>query len=235
MAQTLSDPRRDFRSAIEVASVFVALIWAINLSAWVLGWPSNKLGIYPGDLESLPSILSAPLIHGGFAHLVSNTLPLLLLGTFVLYGYPRARVRIIGLIWLGSGVGVWMTAREAFHFGASGLTHGLMFFLLISGFIRRDKLAITLAMLAFFLYGGMVYTIFPRDPDVSFESHFWGALMGLVAAFAFSRMDPPLPRRRYSWEYEDEEDEDPLIGEAWRSDEPEVPPPDEEEWDDRHR
>jgi len=169
------------------------------------------------------------MIHGSFPHLFANTLPVLVLGTLSLYAYPRAVRFMLPLVWLGSGLGVWLTGRDAYHFGASGLATGLMLFLFLMGVIRRDRLAVALSMLAFFLYGGMIWGIFPQQPDVSFESHFWGAVTGAVSAGLLFRLDPGLPRKRYRWEREPEQEgEDPIIGDLWkyaRAPEVPVPPP----------
>ncbi|NIR31766.1 MAG: rhomboid family intramembrane serine protease [Gammaproteobacteria bacterium] len=134
----------------------------------------------------------------------ANTLPLLVLGTAAFYGFPRAAALALGMIWIGSGLGVWLTGRESYHIGASGLTHGLMFFTFTMGLLRRDRLSMALAMVVFFLYGGMVWGIFPRQPNISFEYHFWGAVVGLACAFVVYRLDPLPPPRRYGWEEDTE-------------------------------
>jgi len=90
------------------------------------------------------------------------------------------------------------------HVGISGITHGLMFFLFLMGLLRRDRLGVTLALLVFFLYGGMLMTILPREVEVSFEYHLAGAVAGVVSAVLLFRLDPQAPRKRYSWEDEEE-------------------------------
>jgi membrane associated rhomboid family serine protease len=99
---------------------------------------------------------------------------------------------------------VWLFARPSSHIGASGLTHGLMFFVFVAGVLRRDKASAALAMIVFFMYGGMVMSIMPRDADVSFEFHLFGALAGVILAFLFRNSDPKPPRKHYDWEDEDE-------------------------------
>lgn len=197
------------------ATAFVALLWWIQLSAALLGEDFSWLGVAPREVAGLVGVLTAPLIHGSFEHIFANTLPLLVLGSFLLYGYPRSRWWVVALIWLGSGIGVWLTARPGPHIGASGLAHGLMFFLFVAGILRRDRRAIALSMLTFFLYGSMIWGIFPNEPGVSFESHFWGAVCGVAAAVLFRRVDPAPPRRRYHWEREEAHEEDGAIGDLW--------------------
>src|SRR5207342_1588180 len=128
-----------------------------------------------------------------------------LLGTLAGAVYPRATVRALPLLWLGSGLGAWLLGDAgSHHLGASGLTHGLMFLLFVLGLLRRDRAAIAAGMLAFAFYGGMLMTILPREAGVSWQSHLGGALAGIVAAFLFRRSDPQPPRRKYSWELEEE-------------------------------
>ena len=196
-----------FRHAIAVTAAFVLLLWLIELLDQSFGLNLSRLGVYPRELQGLPGILAAPLIHGGWLHLASNRFALLVLGTVMLYGYPRAALPLLVLVWLGAGIGVWLFARGSYHFGASGLTHGLMFFIFVSGILRHDRLSIALSMIVFFLYGGMVWTVFPNEPGVSFESHFFGAVMGLTGAFLFFGRDPLPPEKHYDWEEEDEPDD----------------------------
>src|SRR5690606_11067239 len=129
-------------------------------------------------------------------------------GTLSLTAYPRATVRGLPLRWLGSGLGAWALGDPgSFHLGASGLTHGLMFLLFVLGILRRDRPSVAAGMIAFFFYGGMLLTILPQEPGVSWQSHLRGALGGLLGAFLFRRLDPLTPRRRYSWELEEEQAE----------------------------
>jgi hypothetical protein len=112
-------------------------------------------------------------------------------------------------MWLGSGLGAWWLGDVGtYHLGASGVTHGLMFMLFVLGLIRRDRAAIATSMIAFLFYGGMLLAILPREPGISWQSHMGGALAGVIGAVLFRNLDPQLPRKRYSWE--DEEDDDML-------------------------
>ncbi len=118
---------------------------------------------------------------------MSNTLPLAILAGLALYAYPRATRFALPFIWIFSGLGVWLFARPSTHVGISGIVHGLMFFLFVLGVLRRDRLGIAIALMVFFLYGGMVLTVLPRDPQISFEYHLFGAIAGLIAAIALFR------------------------------------------------
>ena len=203
-ANAVQRDRTRIRYAILGAAGLVAGIWLAWLGAWLLGWDIDDLGIRPRELQGLTGILTAPFAHASFEHLMSNTLPLGLLSALMLYAYPRATRYALPLIWLASGLGVWLWARSSVHVGISGITHGLMFFLFVMGLLRRDRLGVALALLVFFLYGGMLMTVLPREVDVSFEYHLAGAIAGVIGALALFRLDPQAPRKRYSWEDEEE-------------------------------
>jgi membrane associated rhomboid family serine protease len=131
----------------------------------------------------------------------SNTVPIIILGTALLYGYPKA-AGIACPFSLGTGLGVWVFGRESYHIGASGLTFGMMFFVFAIGVVRWDRRAIALSLIVFFLYGGMVWGVFPGDPEISYESHLFGALLGVALAVLLRKLDPERAPKRYSWEDE---------------------------------
>ncbi len=206
---SLNNPHDDARllkRSFKIAAAFTALLWLVKLGETVSGAEFARYGIYPGYLQGLAGILWAPLIHSSYAHVFANTAPLLVLGTALLYGYPHSAKIVIPVVYFGTGLGVWLFAREAFHVGASGLTFGFMFFVFVIGTLRWDRRAITLSMLVFFLYGGMIWGVLPGKPGISFESHLAGALIGISLAVLLRNHDPRPPEKRYSWE-EDSEDE----------------------------
>ncbi|WP_088329085.1 rhomboid family intramembrane serine protease [Lacimicrobium sp. SS2-24] len=207
---------RRLRNSILATTAFVCLLWWIKLSESFFGLELGFLGVTPGIKEGLLGLIGGPLVHGSYQHLFSNTLPLLILGSLLIYGYPRSWLLAVLMIWPLSGLGVWLFARDATHIGASGLTHGLFFYLFVCSIVRRDKVSVALMMIGAFLYGSMIMTIFPREQGVSFEYHFFGAVAGTLAAFLFYRRDPKPVEKKYSWEQEDDS-EDSLIGDAWQA------------------
>lgn len=206
-ALSVANDRERVRYAVLGSMALLAGVWIAWLLAWLLGWRLDDLGVRPRQLDGLVGILTAPFAHASFEHLMSNTLPLAMLATLTLYCYPRATRIALPLIWLASGLGVWLFARPSTHVGASGIAHGLMVFLFMMGLLRRDRLAVVVSLVVFFLYGGMLMSVLPREPNVSYEYHFAGALTGFVCALLLTQRDPLPPRKRYSWEDEDEEDE----------------------------
>lgn len=211
-SKALADPRHDvfhLKRSFTIVACFTALLWLITGVQAALGLYLFRYGIYPGQLHGLAGILWAPLIHGSFTHLFANTMPFLVLGTALLYGYPKSAKVVIPVVYLGTGLGVWLFARESYHVGISGVNFGFMFFVFVIGALRWDKRAITLSMIVFFLYGGMIWGILPGKQDVSFESHLFGAVIGATLAVLLRNHDPRAPEVRYSWEDEDENGELP--------------------------
>ena len=196
--------RHRLRRGLLGSGLFVVALWWILMIESALGASFRGLAVYPGEPSGLIGVLFAPLLHGSVEHLLANTLPLLVLGTLSLALYPRASLRAVLLIWLASGLGVWLIGRPSFHLGASGLGHGLMLFVFLMGLLRRDRASVAAAFIAFFLYGGMLVTVFPREAGVSWEYHLCGALAGGLAAMLWRRLDPLPPRKKYSWELEEE-------------------------------
>ncbi|HEY3178966.1 MAG TPA: rhomboid family intramembrane serine protease [Casimicrobiaceae bacterium] len=190
---------------MKIALGFVALIWLIQLLNWGFDLAPEDFGVRPRQWAGLFGILSAPLIHGGFGHLIANSIPLLVLGTAMLYLYPNSALRVLPAIYLGPGVAVWLFARGSAHVGASGLVYGLVCYIFVAGLIRRDRRAIAASLLVCFMYGALVWGVLPIEPRVSWETHLAAALIGVALAIALRRLDVP-PRNRYAWE--DQEDDD---------------------------
>ena len=188
--------------------VAIILVWLIKGIELFFAIDLSTFGVYPRDLAGIRGIAFAPMIHGSFEHLFSNTMALFILVTALFYQYPRSAKAVFAIIYIGSGLGVWLFARESFHIGASGLTHGLMFFLFLIGVLRRDKPAMALAMVVFFLYGSMVWGVLPTEERISFESHLFGALMGIFCAIVFRHKGPKPAEKIYSWEQEGYEEGD---------------------------
>jgi membrane associated rhomboid family serine protease len=196
--------RANFRLAFRIALGFVALIWLIDILNWALDLELERFGVRPRQLAGLPGILLAPLLHGGPVHLIANSLPLLVLGTGMLYLYPNSALKVLPAVHLGPGIAVWVFAERGVHVGSSGLVYGLVSYIFVAGLIRLDRRAIAASLLVCFLYGSMVWGVLPIRPGVSWETHLAAALIGLALAIALRRLDIP-PRKRYTWEDEVEE------------------------------
>ena len=198
--------RANFRLAVRIAIGFAVLLWLIQLSNWALDLGPENLGVRPRELAGLPGIFLAPLLHGGFEHLLANTPPLLVLGTTMLYLYPNSVPKVLPAIYLGPGVAVWLFGGQgSVHVGASGLVYGLASYILVAGVIRRDRRAIAASLVVCFMYGALVWGVLPIQYGVSWETHLAAAVIGVLLAIALRHLDIP-PRARYTWE--DERDDD---------------------------
>jgi membrane associated rhomboid family serine protease len=202
--------RANFRLAFKIALGFVALIWLIDIVNWALDLELQRFGVRPRQFAGLPGILLAPLLHGGPVHLIANSLPLLVLGTGMLYLYPNSAVKVLPAVYLGPGIAVWLFAGGGVHVGSSGLVYGLVTYIFVAGLIRLDRRAIAASLLVSFLYGSMVWGVLPIQPGVSWQTHLAAALIGLGMAIALRRLDIP-PRKRYTWE---DEAQDPADGDT---------------------
>ena len=202
----LNNPQKDsfhLERSFTLVAAFTIALWLIKIAEVLLGASLYKYGILPGQLSGLTGIFLAPLIHSSFSHLFANTAPLLILGTALLYGYPKSAKIVVPVIYIGTGLCVWLFARQTYHIGASSLTFGFMFFVFTIGAIRWDRRAIALSMVVFLLYGGMIWGIFPNDPGISYESHFFGAIIGIILAILLRNYDPNIPEKEYNWEDDD--------------------------------
>lgn len=186
---------------------FIILLWMIRFLESQLDISLYFLGIYPLEPGGLPGIITSPFIHNNYEHLFNNTIPLFVLGTAVFYFYSDIAFSITGWSWLLTGIFVWITGREAWHIGASGLVYSLASFLFISGIIRKYFRLMALSLLVVFLYGSMVWGMFPFiDIHVSWESHMLGAGVGLILAILYRKRGPQ--RKMPDWYYEDEYEEE---------------------------
>ncbi|HKJ17313.1 MAG TPA: rhomboid family intramembrane serine protease [Xanthomonadales bacterium] len=200
---TLSKRSKDnFSLALRISVAFTVFLWVIFLVDAFFGLRLGRFGLQPGAISGLIGIVTAPLFHASASHIFSNSLPLLLSLTAMLFLYPNSSLRAIPIIWLGSGIFAWFIGRPSFHFGASGLVYGLLAYVLLSGIIRRDMRSIAASLLIWFLYGTMVWGVLPIRPNMSWELHLGGALMGILAAIIFRNWDRP-PMVRYEWEDDD--------------------------------
>jgi len=199
--------RANFRRAVKVALAFVAVIAAIHLVNWAFGLDLQRFGVRPRQLEGLPGIFLAPLLHGDFAHLIGNMLPLLVVGTALLHLYPDSARIVLPAVYFGPGIAVWLFGRDALHIGASGLVYGFVSYVFVAGLLRRDRRAIAASLLVSFMYGALVWGVLPIKVGVSWEGHLAAAVIGVVLALMLRDRDIP-PRRRYAWEDEVEPEDE---------------------------
>ena len=197
--------RNKFMSSLATAAGFVGFLWLVHLAFWAFAWNKFPLMVIPGKLSGLTGILTSPLLHEDYVHLFLNSGPLFMFFVGMFYFYRRVAVGTTVGIWLITGVLVWILAPSIPTLGASGIVYGFGSFLFFSGIFRRDFRSMMIMLSIAVGYGGMINGIFPGEIGVSWESHLFGAVAGIVMSFYFRKVDVP-ERRRYSWEDEAEQD-----------------------------
>lgn len=180
---------------------FLVLLWLIQFAQYLFSLKLAKYGLFPQTTKGLIGVFTAPLIHSDFNHIISNSIPLLFLGSGIFYFYKEAAYKVFFMVYLIPGILVWFLGRESYHIGSSGLVYGYVTFLFFSGLIRRDNRSIALALIVTFLYGGLIWGVLPLSREISWEYHLFGALTGIYAAIIFRKSDPI---KKYDWEDEEE-------------------------------
>lgn len=177
-------------NVIAVPLGVLILIWFIYFLEINFGFNLNKYGIYPKTFVGLRGILFSPFIHSNAKHLISNSVPLFVMLGCLYYFYQKIanKVLIIGLI--VTGFLTWIFGRPSYHIGASGIVYLLVSFIFFSGVFRKYYRLIALSLIVVFLYGSMVWYIFPTEERISWEGHLSGFLVGVVFAFIFRKKGP---------------------------------------------
>jgi membrane associated rhomboid family serine protease len=170
--------------------VFLAVLWLVEIvDVLFLDHELERQGIQPRSWGGLDGILLAPFLHDDFAHLISNTVPLAVLGALVLLHEIPRWFQVTAVVIVVGGLATWLLARSATHIGASGVVFGYLGFLLAAGFFERSLRAVTLGVATGLAYGGLLWGVLPTRPGISWESHLFGLLAGGLAAWWL------LPRR----------------------------------------
>jgi len=213
--KSLGIEKKKLLSSIWFPFLFVLLLWAIKIVELQFELNITHWGIYPLTLSGLRGIIFTPLIHGSFEHLFNNSVPLLVLGTAIFYFYREVVYKIIILSWLLGGLWVWFTSPGVYHIGASGLIYAWAAFLFFSGIIRKNKNLLAISLLVIFLYGSLIWGIFPIKEGVSWEGHLMGGLAGLVLAFYYKELGPA-KKKLPDWMEEDDDDDDDDENAYWK-------------------
>lgn len=180
--------------------ILIGLLWTVESLEYYSGGDFHALGVFPRTLKGLPGIISAPFIHGSWQHLIANSTPLLFLTMGLIYFYRPIALKVWLAIHLITGFWVWAAARQVWHIGISGLVYGLAFFLFFSGVFRKDIRAIAISLIVAFFYGSMVWGILPVKEGMSWESHLFGAIAGILTAFHYRKRQLPFRKKSYTWE-----------------------------------
>lgn len=184
---------------------------------WIIFWIEsryninlNRYGVYPRTLEGLRGILFSPFIHGSLKHIFNNSVPLLVLISALFYFYRDIRWKVLLYGLLLTGLATWCIGRSSYHIGASGVVYMLAAFLFFKGIFSKQYQLTALSLAVVFVYGGMLWYVFPGKLGISWEGHLSGFVIGLVFAFFFK--GNPVERKKYEWEKESyNPDNDPFL------------------------
>lgn len=203
-ADSLEISSRHFYDSLRFPLMAITTLWIIHVYQVVSGWDPAMFGIMSRKLWGITGILTGPMVHGSWRHLISNTFPLFFLSILSLYFYRKVAIRAFWMIYFLTGASVWLLARPVSHIGASGVVYGLVAFIFWNGIFRRSLRSIILAAVVMLVYSGMFMGILPDQEGISWESHLLGSLAGILASFW------------YRGELEDEElpEENPFADEA---------------------
>ena len=204
----MDQDKREACSAAFHALLLLSLPWIVYLTEVINSVQFTQFGLYPHEWKGLIGIVTLPLLHEGWSHLMSNTPALFLLMFGLFLFYKKEAWTILLYLYLTSGLMIWMMGRpHTVHAGASGLVYALAAFHFVTGIIRKVPRQLAFSLLVTFLYGGFVWAFVPvlyRDTSISWEGHLSGLLTGIAFAFYFRQSGPPPPEDP-GWMEEDEE------------------------------
>ncbi len=197
-------------------SVLVVPICAI-VTIWTVHWIElaqklnfNSYGIYPQTVSGLKGVLLSPFIHGSLEHLYNNTIPLAVLLAALFYFYNKIAWKVVLLGLLLSGLITWSIGRPSYHIGASGLIYVFATFIFFKGVFAKHFRLIALSLIIVFIYGSLLWYIFPVKDGISWEGHLGGFVTGLLLAI-FIKAKVPMPKK-FDWERANfNEEEDPFL------------------------
>lgn len=172
--------------SIRVPSLIILILWIVQAFQMITHLSLSWLGVYPRHEIGIKGIFFSPFVHSfDVMHLINNSVPLFVGLAMIIFFYRRVAAKSILLIYLLTGLGVWLFGREVLHIGASGVVYGLISFIFWNGVFRRNMKSIVLALIILMLYSGMFLGILPNQPGISWESHLIGAIVGILVSFMY--------------------------------------------------
>lgn len=194
--------KKIFLKTIKIPVIFVFVIWAVKILEFYFNINLYEFGIFPREIKGLRGILCAPFIHNDFTHLFNNSIPVLILGSLFIFFYKKISCEIFLWLFFISGVFLWGIGRPNYHIGASGIIYALATFLFVSGIIKKDTRLASISLIIAFLYGSLIWGVFPVKENISWEGHLSGLISGLIVAIFYRHEGPK--RKKYNWEIEEE-------------------------------
>ncbi|MEI7597479.1 MAG: rhomboid family intramembrane serine protease [Bacteroidota bacterium] len=209
---------KSIKNAMILPFIFAFIMFVLQVFENEFHASFNKYGLIPRTEFGLIGIITSPFLHASYAHLFSNIFPFFFLFSLLIYSYRKIAFPVFIQIYLWTGILAWISAREGNHIGASGIIYGLSSFLALIGLLRRDIKSMAIAFLVIFLYGSLVWGVFPsflQEKNISWESHLWGMITGFILAYFYRKTGVP---EKPAFENEEDDDND---DEYWKLENPE--------------
>ena len=194
--------KRKNLTSLKFSAIILIIIWSVKIFEIVFDYDFTEYGVLPRKFNGLTGILFSPLIHSDVNHLLSNSLPVIILCLLIFNFYSQIAKKIFIYLYFISGLWLWCIGRESFHIGASGLIYAMASFLFFSGILRKNSQLSAVALLVIFIYGGLFWGLFPIHKNVSWEGHLTGFIAGILVSFIFRKDGPK--RKKYNWEIEED-------------------------------
>ena len=173
-----------------------------------MDWDFHTAGVFPRRIENLWGVFTLVFVHADWSHLANNVISFVVLGSLLYYFYKELATKVMVISYFFSGLILWFIGRDSWHIGASGLIYSLAFFLFFSGFIRKYVPLIAISLVVAFIYGSMVWHIFPwqnQDP-ISWEGHLAGGIIGFGLSIFYRNEGPQKPVKIWEEELDDSQD-----------------------------
>ena len=207
--------KKRFYYALVIPFLIVLLMFLSFVLEKGMAWDFRTAGVFPRQIENLWGIFTIGFVHAGWGHLFNNAIALFVLASALYYFYVSLATRILIMSYLFCGIVLWFIGRESWHIGASGLVYALAFFLFVSGLLRKYAPLIAISLVVAFLYGSLVWGIFPsQEYRISWEGHLAGAMVGFILAIIYRKKGPQKPVK--VWEEDEVSSDFPEEGEFWK-------------------
>ena len=161
---------------------FLFLVWLFFVAEFIYGYQLHHFGIHPRNVLGLTGVITAPLLHVNLAHIVSNTIPLLILGSALFYFYSKSARRVFLASYFLPGIIVWIVGRPVNHIGASGLIYAFATYLVVIALLKRNAWSLAIAVVVALIYSGLFLGLTSTLNEVSYELHISGAIVGVGLA-----------------------------------------------------
>ncbi len=202
--QSMEHQPKIIRITLLLAFSLVAIMGIVYAYDITFDLKLYRFGVFPRSISGLVGIITAPFIHStnGYSHLFNNSVPMFVLTWLLFYNFRNIALKVFLIIFFGTGILVWLFGRENYHIGMSGVIYGLTSFLMLGGFLTKHLRIAAISLLVIFLYGSFIWGIFPVNPSISFEGHFFGFFVGALLAILFRKQLPQPEKFRYEIEEE---------------------------------